>query len=69
MEKILEIYKKAYDYEIKDTEKLKKILIKKLENSDNTRSIIKITMEAVELIKEYGMHYKLDENDYEKILR
>ena len=69
MDKILEIYKKAYDYEIENTEKLKNILITKLENSDNTRSIIKITMEAIELIKEYGIHSELDENDYEKILR
>jgi len=69
MNKILEIYKKAYNYEIENTEKLKNILITKLENSDNTRSIIKITMEAIELIKEYGIHSKLDENDYEKILR
>ena len=70
MDKILEIYKKAYDYEIEDTEKLKKILIKKLENSDNTRSIIKITMEAIELIKEHGSTVPhIDPSDYEKILR
>ncbi|MBT4327599.1 MAG: DUF2791 family P-loop domain-containing protein, partial [Candidatus Nitrosopelagicus sp.] len=70
MDKILEIYKKAYDYEIENTEKLKEILIKKLENSDNTRSIIKITMEAIELIKEHGMTVPhIDPSDYEKILR
>jgi hypothetical protein len=70
MDKILEIYKKAYDYEIEDTEELKEILIKKLENSDNTRSIIKITMEAIELIKEHGMTVPhIDPSDYEKILR
>ena len=44
--------------------------IKKLENSDNTRSIIKITMEAIELIKEHGMTVPhIDPSDYEKILR
>ena len=67
--KIIEIYKKAYNYEVKNIEKLKNMLIKKLENSDNVRSIIKITMEAIELIKEYERHSKLDESDYEKILR
>jgi hypothetical protein len=68
--KIIEIYKKAYDYEIKNIEKLKNILIKKLENSNNTRSVIKITVEAIELIKEdERLVEDSDENDYEKILR
>jgi hypothetical protein len=68
--KVIEIYKKAYDYEIKNIEKLKNILIKKLENSNNTRSVIKITVEAIELIKEdERLVEDSDENDYEKILR
>ena len=67
--KIIEIYKKAYDYEVKNIEKLKNILIKKLEKSNNTRSVIKITMEALDLIKEYERHAGLDEINYEKILR
>ena len=67
--KIIEIYKKAYDYEVKNIEKLKNLLIKKLEKSNNTRSVIKITMEALDLIKEYERHAGLDEINYEKILR
>jgi len=68
--KIIEIYEKAYEYKVKHIEKLRNILIKRLENSDNTRSIIKITVEAIELSKEWENHNdELDESDYEKILR
>ncbi len=49
--KILEIYKKAYDYEIDDVEKFKNIIKAKLKNSNNTRSIIKITVEAIDLLR------------------
>ena len=74
--KIIEIYEKAYEYEVKDIEKLKNILFRKLDNKNNinnrnTRSIIKITVEAVELIKEFeNSRPEADvELDYEKILR
>ncbi len=68
--KIIEIYEKAYEYKVKHIEKLRNILIKRLENSDNTRSIIKITVESIELSKEWENHNdELDESDYEKILR
>ena len=61
--KILDIYKKAYDYEINDIEKFKNIIKNKLKNSNNTRSIIKITVEAIDLIR-------INQDiDYEIILR
>ncbi len=62
--KILEIYKKAYAYEINDVEKFKNIIMNKLKNSNNTRSIIKITVEALDLIR-----VNPDNMDYEIILR
>ncbi len=62
--KILEIYKKAYAYEINDIEKFKNIIMNKLQNSNNTRSIIKITVEAIDLIRANP-----DNMDYEIILR
>jgi len=59
--KILEIYKKAYAYEVNDVKKFKNIIMNKLKNSNNTRSIIKITVEALDLIRinPNNMDYKI----------
>ena len=51
--KVIEIYEKAYDdYRVKDIQRLKNIIIKKMKKKSNTRSIIKITVEALDIIKE-----------------
>ena len=71
--KVIEIYKNAYGYEVKDVERLKDIIIKKLGDEDdpNTRSIIKTTVEALEIITDAEMDRDEDEDEihYEKHLR
>jgi hypothetical protein len=67
--KVVEIYEKAYNYKENNIKKLIDIIMRKLESSEDTRSIIKITMEAIELIRQAGLEDPDDEINYEKILR
>ena len=60
--KIAEIHQECYNYEIEDLKKLQKYIFKKLSVGGNTRSVIKVTAEALDLT-----HYNLGV-PYEKIL-
>ena len=71
--KVIEIYKKAHGYEVKDVERLKNIIIKKLDeitDDPNTRSIIKTTVDALEIITEAEINAGEDAKiNYEQDLR